>query len=174
MDEDLSKLLADMARQQPYPQADQSTEPQAARSFGGDIAWALLWALLGALVVLYGRKIWRRLAPRFAPDHALPRLGYRLALDLLAEIGETRTFGETRERFARRVAARLPAFVHLTALHVAAKMGDPRQDPAARTELRREVWWAGLRALRTERAAAVPALRRALGLLDPTSFLRAR
>lgn len=174
VDEDLSKLLADMARKDGDPRAEPERVEEESREFGDEIAWTLLWAMVMALTVLYSIKIWRRIAVLFAGATAMPRVGYRLALDLLAEAGYARDYGETRERFARRLERLSPTFARLTALNVAAKMGNPAQDPASREEFKLEAWKAGLSALRKERAAAVPAWRRFVGIFDPTSFFRAR
>lgn len=174
VDEDLSKLLADMARKEGDPQGEPEQVSEESREFGDEIAWTLLWIVLIGLTILYALKIWRRVVVLFAGPNAMPRVGYRLALDLLSEAGLAREYGETRERFARRVTDLSPTFARLTALNVAAKMGNPSQDPASREEFKLDAWKAGLSALRKERAQAVPAWRRILGLLDPIAFYRAR
>jgi transglutaminase-like putative cysteine protease len=174
IDEDLTKLLADMARKTPDEQGDQAQSTEDSRDFGAEIAWTLLWVALILLAILYAIKIWRRLAIFFARGQTMPRVGYRVALDLLSEVGLSREFGESRERFARRAQPLSPAFQRLTAMHVRAKMADPTQDPATREEFQVSAWKTALLALRDERAKAVPILRRIIGLLDPLSFYRAR
>ncbi len=169
VDEELLSALADLAREEPEPDA---REP---------IDYAALWAtllsvlrglLIGGVSVLltgsYTIKLWRRLAPVFASARAMPRVGYRAALDRLAEAGLIREVGETRERFARRVARDVPSFVPLTEQHVAAALSDPARPPLA----------GDLRALgrqtRRELRATTRWWRRLLGLLNPISFLWSR
>jgi hypothetical protein len=104
---------------------------------------------------------------RFARTDALPRLVYRRALDQLADAGAVRRFGETRERFAQRVGARAPSFARLTALHLRdARGGAGRGEPA---ELRRLG-----RSVAREVAGSTRAWRRALGFVNPFSWLLVR
>ncbi len=168
MDEAMTALLAEMARD------TDASEPQAA-----SLRW--LWALaartlarvllaLGALVLLlhYAAKLWRRARVWTASARGLPRVGYRVALDRLSEAGFVREPGETRERFARRVAPVAPSFETLTALHLRARLGRPDAPPTPGVR-----WRALLASLRGE-LRGVALWRRLLGLLDPTSFYRSR
>jgi hypothetical protein len=86
----------------------------------------------------------------------------------------TRAYGETREAFARRVQARVPGLAALTAMHVAAKLGDPSVPMSQRPEFDPKVWDKGLSTIRGELPLSTPLWRRVLGLLDPTTVLRSR
>ena len=168
-DDDLTILLANMARKAPPDPSTAVLPPPPARSYSGLLVAGILGLALCVLVSLYGAKLWRRLAPRLASPRALPRVGYRLAVDLLAEIGPTRGHGETREHFARRVGARFPALGRITELHVAARFAaapGPRQE--------RSEWRDLLAQLRAQRGAATSTWRRVLAAIDPWSFLTSR
>lgn len=164
-DPELQNLLGEMLRRgaRPIPGLDPP---------GGDpISLAgLLRGLAGLVLALgavaFGVKGYRALAPRLAAEAALPRIAYRAALDRLGEVGLSRRFGESRERFAARSAAVSASFGALTAVHLrhalgagAAPSGEPRRLFAA---------------MRGELRARVPLWRRALGLLDPFVWLRSR
>ena len=171
LDEELQRMLGEMAREQPQDPADEVQNEPKEDSWLWTWLVAHVWYLLAGLVllvagVLYGIKGWRRIAPAFASRHRLPAIGYRATLDRLGEVGLVRQYGETRESFAARVADDLPSFRELTALHVAARLGPHGAQHFDRTQyrtlaagVRREVrqarrWW-----------------RRLLGLLHPVSFL---
>ncbi|MCB9675173.1 MAG: hypothetical protein H6737_08650 [Alphaproteobacteria bacterium] len=170
-DEDESQMLGEMARHQP-------DQPQGPRP---DYSW--IWRVLGygtggllstfvvvLLVVHWAAKAWRRTRPLWAGRKALSRVGYRAALDLLAEAGLVREAGETREAFARRLS--MPALEQMTAMHLRGALGAPG---AADEMGRSRAEWTGLLArLRVEIAAARPWWRRWLGFVDPTSVYRTR
>ena len=118
--------------------------------------------------------IWRRFAPTLASGSQLPRVGYRAALDMLAEVGLVRAFGETREAFAGRAAAAAPSFREITEMHVAARLRDPSTPPAARTELARGSWMPALARLRSDLVAHTTAGKRWSGILNPASFFASR
>ncbi len=164
-DPELARRLGEMARDLPPPPPE--PEPPNPGPHPLRVAGVLALALL---IMAYAWKAWRRLAPLVATGPALSRVGYRLALDLLAESAWTRGYGETRERFARRVAPHSPTFAELTHLHLAARFGDPGRaaggDPNA--------WRQGLGRLRRELRASARWWRRLLGLLNPFSFLASR
>jgi protein-glutamine gamma-glutamyltransferase len=126
------------------------------------------------LLLLYGIKLWRRIAPAFAPARALPRVGYRRVLDQLAEAGLARRFGETREQFAARVGDISPSFIRLTELHVAASLRDPALPRGSRPELSTDEWRATMGAVLREIPRGTRTWRRLLGLFHPTSFLDSR
>lgn len=175
-DDDLQKLLGEMARNQPPdPTEDPPQERRQKRqNFGRDLGIAGLLLLAVALVVLYCIKLWRRVLPVFV-ERSLPRVGYRSVLDSLAEAGLAREYGETRESFAKRVAPVAPSFVKLTAMHVAARMRPPPPEGAPpRVELQVGGWRETMRAVKREAAAGTKLWRRLLGLLNPTSFLDAK
>ncbi|MFO7566740.1 MAG: transglutaminase domain-containing protein [Enhygromyxa sp.] len=174
IDDDLSDLLGDMARGESDEQGERDEQPVERRNFGRDLAFGFLYLLLIALALLYLAKIWRRLAPRFAGQQALPRVGYRAAIDMLTDVGITRRYGETREGFARRVARQAPSLAGLTSMHVAAKLGDPKVPISERPEFDSKVWDRGLAGIRGELPLSTKLWRRALGVIDPTTVLRAR
>ncbi|MEM6456172.1 MAG: transglutaminase domain-containing protein [Acidobacteriota bacterium] len=162
----LQRMLGEMMRQNDLEEAaPPSASPLAAalRLLLRLAALALVLLVVGA----YATKLYRRFAPRLAAPDALPRLGYRAALDRLAEVGVRRRVGENREGFARRAAAQAPAFVELTAWHAGDALGSrQRAEPDHLHDLVARV--------HREVRAATPAWRRALGVLDPTAWLRAR
>jgi protein-glutamine gamma-glutamyltransferase len=175
-DEDLQKLLGEMARNQPPdPEEPPPKKKEGKKSqFGRDLGIAGLWLLGAILVGLYLVKIYRRIAPAFASASSMPKVGYRAALDKLADAGLVREFGETREGFAERVAAVAPTFAKLTSLHVAARLRNPAMDPSAREELQKPVWKQNLRAVRKEISQRSKGFRRWLGLVNPVSFMDSR
>lgn len=174
VDEDLSDLLADMARNETDEQAEPGQEPIEQRNFGRDLALSMLGFLAIGLIVLYVAKIWRRVIPRFARRRALPRVGYRAALDMLADAGQVRAFGETREAFGRRVARMAPSLPGMTSMHVAAAMGNPQVPIQERPEFDAAFWKKALASVRGELPLSTSPWRRVLGYLDPTTVLRAR
>ena len=174
LDEELLEALSDLAR-------EASTPPPPDRP-SVDLSWVwplvvrLAQGLLGTLLTLtlaghYAVKLWRRVRPLLAGPAEQPRVAFRAALDQLAEAGLVRAPGETRERFARRVADVAPSLQHLTALHLAAALDRPERRQAGADA---EAWRTGVRALRRELRAGTPWWRRLLGLLSPFSFYRAR
>ncbi len=175
MDDDLSELLGEMARNEGRDdEGEGERKPVQRRNFGRDIGFGFLFTLLVGLVGLYVLKIWRRLAPRFASREQLPRVAYRTVVDILTDAGLSRRYGETREGFARRVSAEVPSLAGITSMHVAAAFGDPRVPAAARPEFDPAVWERGLASVRGELPHSVPRWRRVLGGLDPSTVLRGR
>ncbi len=169
-DPDLQRLLGELARGEVPLPTDGGPAPEQlvalARRAGRSLGMYGGAALLAALCLLYAAKLWRRAAPRFASEAALPRVAYRAALDRLAEAGLARRAGESREAFARRLAGPLPSLPVLTRGHLAARFGGTPPDARALRAL--------ARAVARELRRAVPWHRRALGLLEPWSFLRVR
>ncbi|MBX3250910.1 MAG: transglutaminase domain-containing protein, partial [Myxococcales bacterium] len=171
-DPDLQRLLGELARGlEALPPDPDAPVAELVTTLRDVLRWtglALLFAFAALAVFLVGAKVWRRVAPRFAPVDAHPRLSYRAALDLLAELAIRRRPGESREAFAARVADVAPSFVALTRVHVGAAFGSRRALEAA-PELE------GLRrALAAELRRAFPLWRRALGRLAPWTWLAAR
>ncbi|MFT4975635.1 MAG: transglutaminase-like putative cysteine protease [Myxococcota bacterium] len=169
VDDDLLAALADLAREQ--EEASQQ-DP---------IDYALLWQrllrtaqiLVLAIIVLvlsshYTIKAWRRLRPLLSGARSTPRVGYRVALDRLAEAGLSREQGETREDFARRMSVVTPSFEDMTALHLKAALGRPGQP----VDVAR--WLSVMAAVRREVRSGTRWWRRLLGWLNPFSFYRAR
>jgi transglutaminase-like putative cysteine protease len=169
-DADLQRLLGQLARGiKPLP-PDGSPPPlpweQWLKDFARWAGQALGQGLILAFLALYLVKLWRRLSPSFAPSGSLPRVAYRAELDALADLGLFRARGESREAFAERVRSIAPSFGELTTVHVGARFGSRR---AAQHDLR------SLRQLlRRERQRTFAWWRRALGALNPWSWLKAR
>jgi transglutaminase-like putative cysteine protease len=90
-----------------------------------DLPWGrlTLGVLVTILVAAYSVKWLRRLR---RGSHAFI---YRSVLDRLSDIGMTRHFGESRERFALRVKARSPSFERLTSMHLRCAFGTPQPLP---------------------------------------------
>jgi hypothetical protein len=176
IDKELQRKLAELARkpEEPKPKnVEPRPLPVAPKRV---IPWRklVLGLLVATLVVLYGIKFWRLVAPRFANRASLPRVGYRAALDLLGELGVTRSDGETREAFGRRLGAEFPTFERLTHLHVVDQFDSPHRPDDARPERDRTVWLEGLARLRDERRPRLVGYRAWLRRLNPTSFLASK
>jgi len=174
-DEDLQRILGEMARQQPPdPEQPRPRDRAPQHHYGRDLGYGLLGLLGAALAALYLVKLWRRARVLLSASRSLPRVGYRKALDVLAEAGLVREYGEPRERFAARVEKVAPSFAKLTAMHLSARLGDPSKNTPDAEALSRRQWRDGLRALRRELAAGTKRWRRVVGLLNPASWLDAR
>lgn len=171
-DEELQQLLAELLRGNRIIPDDGSEPPtpitEIARNVRGLFTNGGL-ALLGALLLLaYAIKLWRATAPSFAGPSEQARVSLRAALDRLAEGGIVREDGESREAFAERMRQRLPSLTRLSRWAEASRYGGtlPKDVSAATREARRE--------LARERARVVPVWRRALGVIDPFSWMRTR
>ncbi len=174
LDEDLQEMLGEMARETPLdpfePDDSEPLWPTMWRDLGG----AMIMVLFALLVSLYILKVWRRLIPRVEEPRYVPRVGYRYALDLLAEAGWVREHGETREQFALRLREVVPALTQLTAWHVAARFGDPAGAIEQRVEYRPDLWLEGLQSFRKQLRGQTHWARRLFGMLNPISFFFAR
>ncbi|MDA8019840.1 MAG: transglutaminase-like domain-containing protein [Thermoanaerobaculia bacterium] len=165
-DQRLQQMLGEMMRQERRP--DDPFREQMSRA----IDWAtlgrrFLWLLAILVVAGWLIKAQRAAASRFGTGEHQFRVSYRAALDRLADVGEVRRPGETRERFAQRVGDLSPSFSTLTRHHVAWALGSSRLPEAKKVqELSRGV--------SRDLAESLPWWRRAVGRLDPTSWLRAR
>ncbi len=160
----LQRMLGEMLRDQ-LGEAG-SEPPIAATARARELARSLAWGAVAALALCLAIKLWRRAAPRFARG-ALPRVAYRAELDRLAERGFRRRRGETRERFAARLGAHGGAFRELTLEHLRAALGPgARRDPPALRTLAASA--------RRELRGFAPWWRRAVGALDPVSWLLVR
>ncbi len=174
MDEDLQEMLGEMARENPPEPLEQPPPPEPLQHVGRNVAVALASLLIIALVCLYLLKAWRRFIPLVEGPRHMPRVGYRLGLDLLGEAGFIREFGETREDFATRVSAIVPAFMLMTAWNVAARFGHPEGPRTTRKEYSTERWIATIRKFRKQLRGETKLWRRLLGLLNPISFFFSR
>jgi len=174
-DEDLQRLLGEMAREDPPdPMQPPEKKDKPYEHWGRDIGLGFLAVLLAGLLVLYGIKLWRFVAPAFAGAQRLPIVAYRAALDALAHAGLVREHGETRERFAERVRAVAPSFATLTSMHLSARFRRPDIPLEYRPELAKDTWRLGLRQVRREIPKGTKRWRRWLGFLHPASFLESR
>jgi transglutaminase-like putative cysteine protease len=174
-DPEMQRLLGEMARRMPPDPSNTGVDDGvSARSIVRLLLDYLACASVITLLGFYLVKLWRRIAPSISGATSLPRTGYRAVLDLLAEVGLARRFGETREAFARRVTPVSPTFAALSEMHVAAAFGDPAAPREARPELSRAAWNETMRAARAEIHRSAPGWRRLLGALDPASFVRSR
>ncbi|RLB54858.1 MAG: hypothetical protein DRJ42_07960 [Deltaproteobacteria bacterium] len=176
LDEDMQRMLGEMAREQPADpeQEIRDEEPSEAFELPAPL-WAIALILAGfVLLVLYSIKLWRRLAPVFSSTKAMPRVASRAYLDRLAEVGLSRGFGETRESFAKRAADLSPTFAEMTRLHVAARLSDPKAPAEGRPHLDRSRWKELGSEIRGELSGTVKLWRRLVGIFHPVSFLDAR
>jgi len=122
-------------------------------------------ALLALFAFFVLNKVRRRLWPHVS---ASPTAIYVASLDALSEAGLRRAWGESHEAFAARLSRQLPSLRTLTHGHLATSFG--RRADAARIAS----MMAAARALRAELKRALPWWRRALGLLNPFSWLLTR
>ena len=169
MDADLQRLLGELARGAspiPLSATDLPKIKELARRMTLTVGtwFSVLFACV--LAFLYFVKLWRRLAPSWAPASALPRVVYRAELDRIAEVAVRREPGESRESFANRIRDRLPSFEPLTDAHVAAAFGGHEADPQRlrgdAVNVRRDI------------RAGFPLWRRLLGVVTPWSWLRSK
>ncbi len=168
-DPDLQRLLGELARgDTPVPE-DGSPPPRSFDELARRLsAFALRGGLLALVLLLlagYGTKIWRAIAPRFARPDELGRLLYRAELDALSAVGARRRAGESREAFAERFRDALPSLVPFTNEHLARTFGRGTDGTKMRD---------AAKTLRTERKRFAKAWRRALGALNPLSWIWTR
>jgi hypothetical protein len=174
LDADLQRMLGEMLRGQLDEQRRASLEvgrPRLALAVVLHAAAALgrgTGAALALLLLLsYLGKAGRRLAYRVAGREQGTRLSYRAALALLVDAGHRRAHGESPEAFASRISSFAPSFGPLVRLAAARRFGSrSADDPGGAKALAKDV--------AAELRARVPLWRRALGLLDPISWLRGR
>ncbi len=169
MDADLQRLLGELARGAsplPLSATDLPKLKELARrisvTFGTSVLALLAWVLLA----LYLVKLWRRLAPTWAPAAALPRVVYRAELDRMGELAVRRYSGESREAFAQRVRSRFPSFEPLTEAHLASAFGAREPDPSGLRDEAAKV--------RRDIRSGFPLWKRFLGLITPWSWLRSK
>ena len=173
VDNNLQQMMGDMARKEKKEQRPEEDRPAFdwlawLRQTLVQLARATPWAALAAWGLLSLFKVYRRLAPYFYSGSDLPRVAYLCALDWLAEQGCLRRVDETREGFARRLQAEVPALEVLTRLHLSRKLG---RAEAMEPRLVRDVMGQCLRQIGKRPA---PGWRKNLGWLDPFTSLRVR
>ncbi len=163
----LQQLLAEMARgSQPLDDAPQPPRPlsELARQSGRTMLIALL-SIAGALLLLgFIVKLGRLYGS------SRPRAIYRRALDVLGMCGMRRAWGESPEAFARRLARdhAIRSMRPLTTAPLGAAFGDHGGPDVVRAMLR------DLERVSNEVSRVVPAWRRALGFLNPFSWILTR
>lgn len=173
VDEEQLKLLAEMARDAEAIETKRTDWRWVRRALWRGFLGLVATAITGTLAVLWGIKVWRRVRPLLAGRDALPRVGYRLALDWLAESGFVRHEGETREAFAARVGEVAPAIRPLTEMHLQATLGAPASR-ARHPELDAGQWSRRLVELSLQLTRGVPWWRRWAGAVNPISFYWSR
>lgn len=163
-DPDLQRMLGEMMRQQRWQEEgdEEGRDRLTLAKILGRIG-----RLLGVLLALaYLVKLYRRLAPKISRRQA-HRTIFRAALDHLADVGLRRRYGESRERFAARLASAFPSLARLTDQHLGSSLGSSQVCPAGDFEqLRRQ--------LAGELGERIPTWRRWLGALDPISWMWVR
>jgi hypothetical protein len=164
-EQDLQQLLGEMARKEGRFERAPPGGPKLMELLR--VIWAAVpWLVLGLLAALYAVKVARLVRPLVSRGGGGPKVAYRAALDTLSAVGLTRRRGETRERFASRVAEQVPAFEVLTRVNVGAALG-------ARAPLRPaegQPLAALYRLAAGQVRQAVPWYRWALGALNPVSW----
>lgn len=167
-DPELQRLLAEMARgAEPLDDAPSPPRPLAelVRELRGPTLDAVAIVLAAVFAFFAGNKVRRRVAPLVT---ASPRAIFIAALDALSEGGLRREWGESHEAFAARMARELPSLSALTHGHLASSFGR-RADEARIGAMK-----SAARALRAELKRVVPWWRRALGWINPFSWLLTR
>lgn len=168
-DPDLQRLLGQMARGElPIPTGSNEGIPTLiARVKHGlqDLGFYAANAFAALLVLLYATKVWRMTVPRFANENVYGRVAYRACLDRLSASGLSRHWGESRGKFAERVAVLAPSFVSVTDEHLAGKFG------GVSNRVRMQV---AAKSFGRELSTHVPFWRRLLGAMHPVSFLSSR
>ncbi len=164
-DPELQRMLGEMLREQiaGEPQIAWEEPPLSL----GELVRGAAFALAALLLIGFAVRAARRLAAGLAPRAARERLRFVGVLDTLAEVGLVRRWGETRERFAARVAAVAPSFPGLTGLRLARNLGAGSPGEPQRS-------LALARAVRSELRRGVPAWRRLLGRSQPFLWWRVR
>lgn len=163
-DPNLQRMLGELARQKEKRPDSEHFKKRSLQEILRELlkaaGWLLLWGAGGGLIGSYLYKFYRRFEPLWCSSARLPVAALRSGLDQLAEVGETRRYGEGRLEFARRLG--LEALEPLTHWHLGAVMG--RQSTRAKELLqlrerlhqqiaRRYTWW-----------------RRLLGFINPLSW----
>jgi transglutaminase-like putative cysteine protease len=170
VDDELQRLLGEMARGEPPDPTEAPGERTALRDLLRDIGRSAVLLVAAAIGLLYLIKAWRRIAPLVTGARRMPVVGYRCALDMLTDAGYVRMYGETRETFAARVGEVSPSFQELTWMHLKSALGRPEAGGAPQVDAWRET----LAAVRRELAERGGRARRILGAVHPSSFLDSR
>lgn len=179
----LQQMLGDMLRD------DASFEDFVAAQ---ESSWSLnpamiirpaLTLALCLLLAAWLLRLYRANCATWSPASAQYRLQYRAALDTLSAVGIYRRFGESREAFARRHQAQLPAFATLSDAHLSNSPGYACRPGGAAimnttagddTQPGQQSWQAWRKQLGNEIALTVPLWRRLLAWVHPAPWLHSR
>jgi hypothetical protein len=162
VDQDLASMLGEIARND--PSGGMAANPNRTPFPWSTLLWSFGLGALGLVFLAYAIKVTRRLLPAFAGAPTTHRWAMRAALDALSDAGLRREPGESRERFADRLAAFAPSLRPLTMVHLRASLGPARPDEGAIPAR------AHLAAFRRELRTAIPWWRRALAALNPVGW----
>lgn len=162
VDMNLESILGELARKDESGGKAEDPEQEAFEMPWGSIAWGGLLLVFALISALYGVKWWRRLRPMVAAGAAEERAVFVATLDRLSDMGLSRDFGETRERYALRLAAVAPSMAALTRAHLSTSLGRPgRRHPEVRESAR---------AVAEELRKNIPLGKRILGALNPVGW----
>ena len=158
VDLSLESLLGELARGDPTgglgdPDAEPFIVPWAAIFLG------LGWILGGLLLLAYTVKTVRVLAPATG-DH---RRRFRATLDRFSDAGQPRRWGETRERYAVRLAPLAPSLIPLTRAHLRLTLGPAESEDTVAVDALSKV-------VVTEFGASRTGWQRLLGWLNPVGW----
>jgi transglutaminase-like putative cysteine protease len=176
-DFDLQAMLAEMAREEndkPYERPKEFDLRKLLQRLLA-VVWSFIPWVIGALLfAAYGLKLERRLAPYLEKEEqARINALYKAALDRVGEAGFLRRYGQGRLSFAQEQKGALPSLLPLTKAHLSLTMGKQDSSTAferySMADLKKSY-----RQLGAELARCTPGWRRALGLLNPLSWLWTR
>ncbi|MEZ4287416.1 MAG: transglutaminase-like domain-containing protein [Polyangiales bacterium] len=164
-DGDLQKLLGEMARgANPFPEAAEKAEDlkKQAYAWGEFLRRFVVTLLLTVVAMMFAIKFYRLFSPYLPSEkHRALRL-YRARLDALSEVGIRRRYGESRERFADRIANQIPSFVSMTTEHLRNAFSVPQDQTDLMGTIAAEV--------REQTRIAVPLWKRVFGRINPVSW----
>lgn len=178
----LQQLLGDMLRDDAAFQAFLDDQAGDAVINWALLSRALVMLALALLMLSYLIKIYRLRCYVWSSEPAQYRLVYRAALDILAGHGLTRRFGESREAFARRISAQLPAFKTISDWHLSAAPGyafDSALVMAGGAQLpasghSKQQWSAQLSALHDQLQHTQSWLKKTAAVVHPLPWLQSR
>lgn len=155
----LESMLGELAREDHTAGRAEDPNTRAWEIPWVTLGWTLLLTLLGLVTLAYAIKIGRRLAARSSE-----RFAFAATLDVLGDLGERRHDGETRERFAERLAELVPSLAVLTRAHLRSALGRGADADV----------WALRRQVHHELQVKLPWWKRALAALNPFGWLWTR
>jgi protein-glutamine gamma-glutamyltransferase len=121
----------------------------------------ILMIILGTLLLAYLIKLWRVITPTVRPGEHVK--AFVSILDRFSDLGHARRYGETRERYARRLTELAPSFALLTETHLRLRLGQGSdEDIEAVPDL--------CKVVREEINTATPLWLRAAGWINPCGW----